>query len=313
MDERITSVILQSVDRPDIGSVNFALYTQAAYILERMDGWSGISSINTVADPYQIRNGSNVSRPNYIGGKIVSFLVHIHAQTETATLKVINRLNGILQTQMKLKVIDDGVEYSLIGSMVASSYNLDRKAPTLYTLEFAIVSESAYKVRSEVFSKVISGGGEVISGGIIYPTFSPRDDLVAYPDFDNAYNTITSIQQGKIVIDGNGDIYPRLYITGTFYSVKISHTDWSGNEKIIEAFAVGGVDVDSYHEWWIDTATLQAGFTTPNLSGSPNWNDSPILEQADWFKLSVGENTIEATFNSTGSGEVIAEWQERYL
>lgn len=313
MDERISSVILQSVDRPDIGSVGFALYADGPYILERMDGWSGISSINTVADPFQIRNGSNVSNPNYIGGKIVTFKVHIQSKTETATLQLINRLNGILQTQVKLKVVDDGVEFSLIGNMSQGSYSLDRIAPNLYELQYSIVAESAYKVRSEVFSKIISGGGDVISGGIIYPTFTPMDDLVAYPDYDNAYNTITSIQQGKIVIDGNGDIFPKLYIKGTFYSVEISHTDWNGNKKTIEAFAIGAVDQDNYHEWWIDTATLDYGFTTPNTSGSPNFTDVPVLQTAEWFKLSVGENIIEAKFNDTGFGEVIAEWQERYL
>lgn len=311
--EKITSVILESIDRPDIGSVNFALYTAGAYILERMDGWSGISSINTVNEPYQIRHGSNVSNPNYIGGKIVMFTVHVTGDTETQTLRTINRLNGILQTQMRMRVIDDGVEYSLIGNMVSGSYAIDRISPTTYTIQFGLAAESAYKVRTEVFSKVISGGGEVISGGIIYPTFTPRDDEVSYPDFDNAYNTITSIQTGKIVIDGNGDIFPKFYIQGTFYSVTIKHTDFAGNVKTISAFAIGGVDQDHYHEWWIDTADLSSGYTTPNNSGSPNFTDAPVLDEAEWFKLNVGENTIEVTFNETGDGTVTAEWQERYL
>lgn len=311
--EKITSVILESIDRPDIGSVNFALYSAGAYILERMDGWSGISSINTVNEPYQIRHGSNVSNPNYIGGKIVTFAVHVNAETESATLRTINRLNGILQTQMRMKVIDDGVEYSLTGSMISGSYNIERISPTVYTIEFGLAAESAYKMRTEIFTKVISGGGEVISGGIIYPTFTPRDDEVSYPDFDNAYNTITSIQTGKIVIDGNGDIFPTFYIQGTFYSVTIKHTDFSGNVKTITAFAIGAVDTDSYHEWWINTADLTSGFTTPNYSGSPHFTDAPVLEEAEWFKLNVGENIIEVSFNESGDGTVTAEWQERYL
>lgn len=313
MDERITSVILESVDRPDIGSVNFALYSDGAFILERMDGWSGISSINTVEEAYQIRHGSNVSNPNYIGGKIVSFLVHITGSTETETLRTINRINGILQTQMRIRVTDNGTEYLLTGSMTQSSYNLNRISPTYYTLEFGIASESAYKVKAELFEKIISSGGEVISGGIIYPTFSPRDDEVSYPDYDNAYTTITSIQKGKIVIDGNGDIFPRFLITGTFYSVEITHTDFAGNQKTIKAFAIGGVDQDNYHEWWIDTGELTSGYTTPNMSGSPNFTDAPVFEVAEWFKLNVGENTIEVKFNETGNGEVVAQWQERYL
>lgn len=313
MEERITSVILESLDRPDIGGVNFALYSDGAYILERMDGWSGISSINTIEEAYQIRSGSYVSNPNYVGGKIVSFLVHITGNTETETLRTINRLNGILQTQMNLRVTDDGTDYVLVGSMTQGSYNLTRISPLAYSLEFAIASGSAYKVKAEILEKVISGGGDVISGGIIYPTFEPYDDVVSYPDYDNAYTTITSVQQGKIVIDGNGEIYPKFFIKGVFHDVEITHTDFSGNKKTIKAFAIGGVDDDNYHEWWIDTETLTSGFTTPNTSGSPNFTDAPILEIAEWFKLNVGENIIEAKFNETGSGEVTAQWQERYL
>lgn len=313
MDERITSVILESVDRPNIGSVNFALYTAGAYVLERMDGWSGISSINTVDEAFQIRNGSNVSNPNYIGGKIVSLLVHITGDTETDTLRTINRINGILQTQMRLRVTDNGVEYLLTGNMTQGSYNLNRISPLYYTLEFGMASASAYKVKAQIFEKIISGGGEVISGGIIYPTFDPRDDEVSYPDYDNAYTTITSIQQGKIVIEGNGDIYPIFHIVGTFYSVEIKHTDFSGNVKTLAAHAIGGVDQDHYHEWWIDTGELSSGYTTPNTTGAPNFTDAPVLESAEWFKLNAGENTIDVKFNDTGDGTVTAEWQERYL
>ncbi len=312
MDERISSVVLSSIDRPDIGSINFALYTAGPYILERMDGWSGISSINTVSTPYQLRNGSYVSNPNQIGGKLVSFLVHVKGSTETETLKTIDRINGILATQMRLSVIDNGVEYLIERANLSdSSYKLDRISPTLYDLEFTLAADSAYKVRAEYFEKVISSGGGILSGGIIYPTFSPQDDLVSYPDYDTAYTTITEIQQQKIVITGNGDIYPEFEISGDFYRVTITMTDSLGTDHSIVLHAIGAFDENSQHIWQVDTESLSTSWTTPNTFGLPNFNDSPIVESADWFKLNVGQNVIKATFNADGTGTVTAKWRER--
>lgn len=315
MDEKITSVILSSIDRPDFGQISFALYTSGPYILENMDGWAGISSIDTKATPYQLRNGSSVSNPNEIGGKIVSCLVHIKGNTESETIRTIRALNGILATQMQLSVTDDGVEYLLEKVNLAdSSYKLTRVTPTLYDLEFVLAAESAYVVRAEEFEKVISGGGGIISGGIVYPTFDPQDDVVSYPNYTTAYNTITETQQQKIVIDGNGAIYPYFEIVGTFYSVTITLTDSSGTDHAITMFATGAVDTNAYHEWWVDTESLETGYTTPNTYGLPNFNDSPVISAADWFKLQAGENVIKATFTVTGStGSVTAKWRERYL
>ena len=313
--EKITSVVLSSIDRPDFGSISFALYDKGPYILEDLAGWAAIGSINTDVTPYQLRNGSNVSNPNQIGGKLVSFLVHIKGDTETQTLKQIRAINGILATQMKLTVIEDGVEYLLDKiSLTAGSYDLKRITPTLYDLEFMVAAESAYIVRSEVFEQTISAGGDIISGGIIYPTFQPQDDVVSYPDYDNAYTTITEVQQQKIVIQGNGDIYPKFYITGNFYRVTITLTDSLGNDHIFSMFGIGAVDTNRYHEWWVDMETLETGWTTPNTYGTPNWNDSPVVENSDWFKLNVGQNIINASFDVEGAvGEVVAKWQERIL
>lgn len=314
MNEKITSVILKSLDRSDFGQISFALYEAGPYILERMDGWTGISSINTAVDPYQLRNGSNVSNPNQIGGKTVSFLVHIKGETESQTIETIRAINGILATQMRLTVTDNGIEYLLDGNLAESSYKLDRISPTLYDLEFMLAAESAYVIRNETFSQVISAGGGIIAGGIIYPTFQPQDDVVSYPDYDTAYNTITEYQQQKIVIDGNGDIYPKFYISGTFYRVTITLTDANGDDHIFSMFGIGAVDTNAYHEWWVDMETLETGWTTPNTYGVPNFNDSPVVEEADWFKLYVGQNIIKATFDmEDATGEVTAEWQERYL
>lgn len=315
MDQRITSVILSSIDRPDIGSISFALYSEGPYMLERMDGWAGISSINTQVEPYQIRNGSDVSDPNEIGGKLVSFLIHIRAENETATIKTINKINGILQRRMKLTVIDGGVESQLpLANLASGSYNLTRITPKHYTLEFVLAAKSAYRVRTEVNQKVISAAGGIISGGIIYPLFTPQDDVVSYPDYTTAYNTITDIQQQKIVITGNGNIYPYLYIKGTFYSVTITLTDSAGTDHPITLTAVGAVNQNSYHEWELDLESLGTAWTTPNTYGAPNWNDSPIVTAADWWQLQVGENIIKATFTTTGAtGEVTAKWQERDL
>lgn len=315
MDEKITSVVLSSIDRTDLGSISFALYTAGPYILERMDGWAGISSINTAVTPYQIRNGSNVSNPNQLGGKLVSFLVHIKGDTETQTIQTINRINGVLQTQMKLSVIDNGVEYLLEKCNLAdSSYKLTRNTPTQYDLEFVLAADSAYRVRSETFEKVISAGGGIVSGGIIYPTFSPQDDVVSYPDYDTPYNTVTEVQQQKIVIDGNGDIYPYFEIVGNFYSVTITLTDSDGTDHAITLFALGAVDTDHYHEWQIDTESLTTSWTTPNTYGAPSWNDSPVIDEADWFKLGVGQNIISASFTTEdATGTVTSKWRERYL
>lgn len=315
MEERITSVVLESIDRHDFGAINFALYDAGPYIMERMDGWTGISSIDTAVTPYQLRNGSNVSNPNEVGGKLVSFLIHITGDTETETIRTIRTLNGILATQMRLTVVDNGIEYQLeTASLTDSSYKLDRITPTLYDLEFTLAGDSAYVVRTEQFSKVISGGGGIISGGIIYPTFSPQDDVVSYPDYVNAYNTITEIQQQKIVIDGNGDIYPYFEIEGTFYSVTITMTDSFGTDHAITLKAIGAVDTNAYHIWQLDTESLQASYTTPNTYGIPNFDDSPIIYSADWFKLNAGQNIIKASFTVTGAtGTVTAKWRERYL
>lgn len=314
MDQRITSVKLESIDRPDIGSISFALYSDGPYILERMDGWAGISSINTAVEPYQIRNGSSVSDPNQVGGKLLACLVHIHADNETETIQTINKINGILQHSMKITVVDGGVESYIPKLELASgSYNLSRKSPTLYALEFVLAADSAYRIRSEVMQKLISAAGGIISGGIIYPLFTPYDDAVSYPDYVTPYNTITEIQQQKIIISGNGDIYPYFYITGTFYSATITLTDSSGVDHSIVLKAVGAVDANNYHEWEVDTETLSTKWTTPNTYGVPNFTDPPIVDAADWFKLNVGQNIIKVTFNTGGVGSVIAKWQERDL
>lgn len=313
MQDRIESVILSSVTRPDLGGVNFALYTDGPYILERMDGYNAITDINTVVDPYQLRHGSMVSDNNKISGKILSFLVHITADTETEAIRTVSRINGILRGAMNLAVVDDGIQFNFNDMhMVQSSYKLDRKSPLYYTLEFAIAGESAYRIRADVFEQVISGGGDVISGGIIYPVGTPYDDSVSYPDYVNAYMSATQIYDQKIVIDGNGDIYPYFIITGTFYWVKITHTAGNGEVKVIYLKAIGAVDTNFYHEWWVDTESLDVGFTTPNTYGVPNWNDTPVVEQSDWFILNVGENIIKVEFNPGGVGVVKARWQERY-
>lgn len=312
--QRIESVILKSIDRPDIGSISFALYSEGPYILERMDGWSGISSINTVVEPYQLRNGSNVSNPNQIGGKLVSCLVHIKGSTETETLQTINTINGILQGSMELYVVDNGVESMLPQvNLAAGSYNLTRKSPTLYDLEFLLASESSYRIRTAVMEKLISSAGEIVAGGIIYPLFEPYDDVVSYPDFDTAYTTITETQQQKIVITGNGDIYPYFYISGTFYSATITLTDNDGLDHSVVLHATGGVDDNNYHEWELDMEELSTSWTTPNTYGLPNFSDPAIIDSADWFKLAVGQNIIKVTFNTGGTGSVIAKWQERDL
>jgi len=314
MDQRISSVILKSLDRPDIGSISFALYTEGPYILENMDGYSAINSINTVVEPYQLRNGSSVSDPNSIGGKILNMLVHVTGANESETIRTINRLNAILQFKSRITVIDAGIEYIIDSlSLVSGSYNQTRVSPTHYKIEFGLASGSAYRVRSDVFEKIISGGGDVILGGIIYPTFTPYDDSVSYPDYVNAYNTVTSLFEQKIVIDGNGDIYPYFLITGTFYSVTITHTDKAGNVKTIELEARGTEGVNTYHEWWIDTEQLEMGATTPNIYGVPNWNDTPLIINSDWFILNIGENAIKVQFNSSGVGIVTTKWQEKYL
>lgn len=312
--QRIESVILKSIDRPDIGSISFALYSEGPYILERMDGWSGISSINTVVEPYQLRNGSNVSNPNQIGGKLVSCLVHIKGSTETETLQTINTINGILQGSMELYVVDNGVESMLPQvNLAAGSYNLTRQSPTLYDLEFLLASESSYRIRTAVMEKLISSAGEIVAGGIIYPLFEPYDDVVSYPDFDTAYTTITETQQQKIVITGNGDIYPYFYISGTFYSATITLTDNDGLDHSVVLHAVGAVDENNYHEWELDMEELSTNWTTPNTYGVPNFSDPAIIDSADWFKLAVGQNIIKVTFNTGGTGSVIAKWQERDL
>lgn len=313
MEDRISSVILSSVTRPDLGSVNFALYTDGPFILERMDGYNAITDINTVVEPYQLRHGSMVSDDNKIAGKILSFLVHIVGDTESETIRTISRINGILRGGMNLAVVDDGIQFDFNDmKMVASSYKLERESPTYYTLEFAIAGESAYRIRADVFEQVISGGGEVLSGGIIYPLATPYDDSVSYPDYTNGYVTVTQIYDQKIVIDGNGDIYPYFIITGTFYSVKITHINAAGEAKVIELSAIGAVDMNFYHEWWIDSESLEVGYTTPNTYGTPNFTDSPIVNEADWFILNVGENIIKVEFNEGGTGIVKARWQERY-
>jgi hypothetical protein len=314
MDQRISSVVLRSIDRPDIGSVSFALYTDGPFIMERMDGWAGISSINTAVQPYQLRNGSNVSNPNQIGGKLVSFLVHITGPNESETLKTINLLNGILQASMELVVIDNFVEYILPRcNLVAGSYNPTRKSPTLYSLEFVIASESAYRIRSEVSQKLISAAGGILSGGIIYPLFASYDDEVSYPDYTTPYVTITEVQQQKIVVTGNGDIYPYFYIKGTFYSATITLTDSAGADHSITLKALGAVGANNYHEWELDTESLETFWTTPNTYGAPNWNDTPVIDAADWFKLAVGQNIMKIAFNTGGTGSIIASWQEREL
>lgn len=314
MDQRISSVVLRSIDRPDIGSVSFALYNDAPFILERMDGWAGISSINTAVEPYQLRNGSNVSNPNQIGGKLVSFLVHITGPNESETIKTINLLNGILQASMELLVVDNLVQYTLPRmNLVAGSYNLNRKSPTLYDLEFVAASESAYRIRSEVSQKLISAAGGILSGGIIYPLFASYDDEVSYPNYTTPYVTITEIQQQKIIITGNGDIYPYFYIKGTFYSATITLTDGQGVDHSITLSATGSVGANSYHEWELDMESLEVSWTTPNNSGSPNFTDAPIVTAADWFKLAVGQNIMKIAFNTGGTGSIIASWQEREL
>lgn len=313
---KITSVVLQSLDRPDIGRVIFSLYASGAYILDpdALDGWAGISGINTAVDPYQIRNGSNVSTPNQIAGKVVGMITTVTGANETQAILAISKMNGILQTRMKLTVVDNGIEYFLNDcALVSGSYDLKRISPKQYVLGFSIAASSAYRIKSEIFQKVISGGGDVISGGIIYPLAEPYDDEVSYPDYDEAYVTVTSIQQGQIIIDGNGEIYPKFTIAGTFYEVIITHTDFNGLEKVIHLFAQGAVDVPAYHIWTIDTEALEVGFQTPNISGAPLFDDNPIIQEADWFILNVGKNIIEADFGTGGSGVVTAEWQERYL
>lgn len=313
MEDRIQSVILKSLDRPDIGSITFALYQDGPYILEDMDGYSAISDINTTVDPFQFRNGSNVSDSNNVAGKLVSLTVHIHGESESDTLKTISKINGILQGGMRLLVVDDGVEYMLDkAQMVKGSYKLDRIAPVLYTLQFTIATESAYRIRTEVFQKVLSSGGEVLSGGIIYPTFSPQDDMVSVPDYTNAYNIVTQIYQQKIIINGNGDIFPYLEIKGTFYRATITYTSSTGEVKTMKLAGIGAVDTNYYHEWWINMETLEYGFTTPNIYGVPVWDDTPIIEQADWFMLSVGQNIIDVKFDVIGAtGTVTAKWQEK--
>ena len=314
MDQRISSVTLKSLDRPDLGSITFALYSEGPFILQNMDGYSGISSINTVVEPYQLRNGSSVSDPNTIGGKILSMIVHVKGDTETEAIRTINRLNGILQFKSQLSVIDDGVEFIVDKlSLVSGSYNQTRISPRLYTIEFGLASGSAYRVRADIFEKVISGGGDVILGGIIYPTFTPYDDVVSYPDYDTAYDTVTSLFEQKIVIDGNGDIYPYFLISGTFFSVTITHTDKAGNVKTIELESNGTPGVNTYHEWWVSTETLEIGYTTPNIYGVEDFDDTPVIIESDWFILNVGENAIKVKFNSSGVGVVTTRWQEKYL
>lgn len=310
MDNRITSVILESVNRPDYGRIAFSLYDSGTFILEAMDGWSGISSINTDVEPYQLRNGSDVSSPNRIGGKIVNFLVHITGKNETQTIKNINALNALLQNQVTLKVVDDGIEFMLDRcSMTQGSYKLTRKSPTYYVMEFGLAASSAYRTRTEQFERVISAGGQIISGGIIYPLFTPLDDVVSYPDFDNPYVTITSLQEGRIVIEGNGEVFPMFYIVGTFQTVTITFVDALGKKRTIELTS----DASSYHEWWINNETLEVGFTTPNVTGANNFDDTPQIVAADWFQLSVGQNVISAKFDDGGRGTVKVKWQEKYL
>jgi hypothetical protein len=315
MSNRISSVILTSLDRPDIGSISFALYTSGPYILERMDGWNAISDINTNVDPFQFRNGSNVSDPNQIGGKIVMFTVHINGDNESETIKTVRKINGILQGSMRLNVIDNGIESYLDQvNMIQGSYKLTREAPELYTLEFGVAAASAYTIRTQVFEQVLSAAGSVISGGIIYPTFTPYDDSVSYPDYVNAYDTVTQIYQQKIVIDGYGDIFPYFKIVGNFYRATITYTSSTGEKKTIKMKSLGAVDTNSYHEWWVNTETLEYGFTTPNTYGLPVFDDTPVIEQADWFILNVGENIISVTFDVTGAtGTVTAKWQEKDL
>lgn len=310
MDNRITSVQLESVNRPDFGRVTFSLYNSGTFILEAMDGWSGISSINTDVEPYQLRNGSDVSSPNRIGGKIVNFLVHITGKNESQTIRNINALNALLQNQSRLKVVDDGTEFMLDRtSMTQGSYKLTRKSPTLYMLEFGLAASSAYRTRTEEFERVISAGGQIISGGIIYPLFTPLDDVVSYPDFNNPYVTITSLQEGRIVIEGNGEVFPMFYIVGTFQTVTITFIDAVGATRTIELTS----DSVSYHEWWINNETLEVGFTTPNVTGASNFDDTPQIVAADWFQLSVGQNIISAKFDDEGQGSVKVKWQEKYL
>lgn len=310
MDNKITAVTLESIDRPDFGKITFSLYSAGAYILQAMDGWSAISSIDTVATPYQLRNGSDVSNPNHIGGKLIGFIVHVIGENETQTIRNINAINSLLQTQMRLRVTDDGVEYMLDAiSMMSGSYNQTRHSPTYYTLEFGVAAGSAYRVRTEIFERIISAGGAIISGGIIYPTFTPLDDVVSYPDYDTPYNTITSVQEGRIVIDGNGELYPKFYIVGKFQWIEITYTDSLGRKKIIRLSS----DAVLYHEWWIDNESLEVGYTTPNITGETNFDDMPEIEQADWFSLKNGQNTIAAKFDPDGEGTVLVKWQERYL
>jgi len=47
-------------------------------------------------------------------------------------------------------------------------------------------------------SKVVNGDRDVLSGGIIYPTFDPEDVIVSYPDLNNAYNSSTALFEPKL-------------------------------------------------------------------------------------------------------------------